>query len=528
MQLKIYEIAQTINRSARCYKMWALFWGTLVVAALPPFYCWWLIAPCFGGLIWLCNGSYGWRHLAAIGYWFGFGYFAAGFYWIGNALLVDVAKTGWLYLPVLLINGAFFGIFTILPTVATKFGSTLAEKILCLVIGWGIGAEWVRGFFLTGFPWNPLSSMLSFSAVWLQSLAIFGTYGLSMILLLMAALPAVWILQPQKRNLWAPLVSLLMLGMLWGYGEYRLADYRKYGNDMVAFAEGERQIQVRLVQPSIPQSLKWNRETRENNFAQYLALSTQTDNRHIDFTVWGETASPFDFNYDTVHARQVRAAVPPQGYLISGMLRYEMSGADYVLYNSLAVINKDGQVVAGYDKTHLVPFGEYIPFRAYLPQWVRPIANTVAEFGRGIKYQTIAVEGHPEFAPLICYEIIFSDEVVSKERKPKWLVVLTNDGWYGQSAGPYQHLAAAQMRAVEEGISIVRSANSGISAVINPYGIITQSIGLDERDFVDATVNPNLSQDTLFGKYGNRMMGFVVVLLLVMLVAIRWQNRNEK
>jgi apolipoprotein N-acyltransferase len=178
-----------------------------------------------------------------------------------------------------------------------------------------------------------------------------------------------------------------------------------------------------------------------------------------------------------------------------------------------------------YDKSHLVPFGEYIPWRDYFPQWVRPLANNVAEFGRGEQFKTITIDGYPEFAPLICYEVIFSDDVVRKENKPQWMIVLTNDGWYGNSAGPHQHLVAAQMRAVEEGMTVVRSANSGISAVINPYGEIKAKIPLGAREAADALVKPDEAYQTPFGKYGNKiplvMSGALFLLALLWSAATR-------
>ncbi len=494
-----------LNRVAEHYKSCAVTLGLLLACALPPFYHVWVLPIVFGGLVWLANIYQMVRKLSAIGYWFGFGFFVAGFYWIGNALLVDVQATGWLYPIVLLLNGGFFGIFTILPLVMTKFGRTVLAKILLMAGMWILSAEWLRSFLLTGFPWNPLSSVLSFNPVWLQTLGIFGTYGLSGILILISSLPMVWILGRCKCNVWAPLMAILLVVAMWGYGEYKMFAYKKFGDLMIPLSSGEELIKVRLVQPSIPQLLKWDEQMREDNFANYVALSKEADLSDIDFVVWGETASSFDLTYDEKHRLQAAESVPPEGYLIAGLLRFGYTGLGWQPYNSLAVINSEGLVVDTYDKSHLVPFGEYIPLRQYLPQWVRPVANTVAEFGRGLKYQTIALEGYPEFAPLICYEVIFSDEVVRKTDKPSWLVVLTNDGWYGISAGPYQHLAAAQMRAVEEGVSVVRSANSGISAVINPFGVITAKLGLAEHGYVDGIVNPNWAKShcTLFGRLGN-------------------------
>ena len=150
----------------------------------------------------------------------------------------------------------------------------------------------------------------------------------------------------------------------------------------------------------------------------------------------------------------------------------------------------------------------------------------VGQFAKGEKYQTMKLDSYAEFAPLICYKVIFSGQIVRKQNKPKWAVVLTNDGWYGISAGPYQHLVAAQMRAVEEGISVVRSANSGISAVINPYGKITSKIGLAERGYVDDTVKISMSHDTLFGQYGNMIPLLMAMILTAFACFLGFSVKN--
>jgi len=489
--------------------------GAILTLALPPYHQLWALFLAFSGLMFLAFGTNRTRKLVGLGYWFGFGYFAAGFYWIGNALLIDVAQTGWLYPLVLLLNGAFFGLFTILPVAVTKYGRNIFSKILLFAAVWCLSAEWLRSFLLTGFPWNPVSSVLTFNPAMLQILAVFGTYGTSLLTVLVAAWPAVWLVQPSKYRAAAACLSLLAGLGVWQFGEYVL--------DTKPEVPDGHSIMVRLVQPSIPQTLKWDRAALEKNLQTYIDLSREKDIGYVDFTIWGETAYPYDLLYDEIHNRKLTAAVPTYGHLITGFLRRVDDGYYYTPYNSFGVINKKGTLVGWYDKNHLVPFGEYIPFRKYLPEWVRPIANTVAEFGRGEKFKTLKVGDYPEFAPLICYEVIFSDEVVKKGAdRPKWAVVLTNDGWYGISSGPYQHLAAAQMRAVEEGISVVRSANSGISAVINPYGRIVAQIPLGVRGMVDALVKPEEAHLTLFGQYGNRipLLMSVLVILLALIFSI--------
>lgn len=502
-------------------KLSAFTFGAVLTAALPPFYYTIALFIAFAGLMFLLCRATTLKKAAAIGYWFGFGYFCFGFYWIGNALLVDVTETGWLYPIVLFLNGAFFGLFTIIPAMMTRLGRNNLSKMLLFAAGWCLFTEWLRGFILTGFPWNPISSVLTFSPAMLQLLALIGTYGVSLVLVFIASLPAYWLLKPNSKTAWIMILSLLCWLGIWQYGLYVL-DKRVYVPD-------GHSLVVRLVQPSIPQTLKWDKSVLEENLQTYIDLSNAKDSSFVDFTIWGETASPFDVMSDYPHNRKVMAAVPTYGYLITGFLRRVPRGYGVTPYNSLAVMNTKGEIEAWYDKSHLVPFGEYMPFRRYLPEWVHPLANVVAEFGRGPQYKTLQVGIHPAFAPLICYEVIFSDQVVRKgAQKPAWAVVLTNDGWYGISAGPYQHLAAAQMRAVEEGLSVVRSANSGISAVINPYGEIKAQIALGARGAIDALVKPEEAHQTVFGTYGNKIPLALsgVFLLLGLLVSLL--RRREK
>ena len=487
-----------IEAAIKYHKTSALILGLLLCAALPPYFYFWMAPLVFSLYYVLLLKQNGLKTAAACGYWFGFGFFAGGFYWIGNALLIDWQHTGWLYPITLFLNGAFFGMFTVLPAMAVKckFLRSDISKMLFFGAMWGISAEWVRSWFCTGFPWNPLSSILLFDDKLPQGLAIFGTYGLSAILACVFCFPAMFLLKQNKKNLLLSFGGLVLpLFALYAYGK----------NVLPTNFESAENVSVRLVQPSIEQTAEHSFERAENELKQHIELTKEQSLSGINFVVWGETASPFDLTYERGYMRQVAEVVPENGYLVSGMLRREFlpSGDDYKLYNSLALINSAGQVVELYSKNHLVPFGEYIPFRSVLPDFVHPLTNMVAEFGRGVKYQTIIPDGFAEFAPLICYEIIFSDNVVRKENKPKWMILLTYDGWYGISSGPYQHLAAAQMRAIEEGINIVRSANSGISAVISAYGQVMTQIPLNERGIADAKVPLSMAHGTLFGKFGH-------------------------
>lgn len=506
------------------HKTTSLLLGLLLTLALPPFYFYPFAIVAFSLFFWLINRIESAKKIYASGYFFGFGFFAGGLYWIGNALLIDIARTGWLYPLTLFLNGAFFGIFTILPALggASKKIHSLTARMLLFSALWGFSAEWVRSWFFSGFPWNPLSSILLFDINSAQALALFGTYGLSAITALALIFPARFLLDKTRLNL--ALSVLVMLGFPLGL--------MIYGASVIPSSTAKQNtISVRLVQPSLKQTADWSRERAEKEFDEHLNLSRISKKEKTpDFIIWGETASPFDLTYDREHAEKLKQILPENSYLITGMLRreFEPNGYDYKLYNSLALIDDNTQVVDLYSKNHLVPFGEYIPFRSILPSFIRPVTNMVAEFGKGEKYQTITAENFPTFAPLICYEIIFSDNIVRKNNNLKWIVLLTFDGWYGDSTGPYQHLAAAQMRAIEEGITIVRSANSGISAVISGYGEIYAKLDLNERGVLDAKVPLDTAHKTLFGRYGNLIMWLILGVFSAIALAIETSNNLLK
>lgn len=228
---------------------------------------------------------------------------------------------------------------------------------------------------------------------------------------------------------------------------------------------------------------------------------------------------------DEPHLLNIADAVPPQGHLVTGLVRYEFtSPRSHRAYNSMFVINKKAEIVDYYDKSHLVPFGEYIPLRSWLPQWIRPVANAIGTFKAGSGPRRISVPGLPSFGGLICYEIIFPHQIINPNERPQWLINLTNDGWYGESAGPYQHLVTTQLRAVEEGISIARVANTGISALISPFGTILGQISLNKSEILDINL-PQLTQfSTTYSYYGD--ITVLITLIFNFILAFYLSSRN--
>lgn len=483
-----------LTKLAAYPKTLSFFLGWLTVAALPPFYAFPVMFVSLPGLLLLIQTAPAARAAFGRGYTFGFAFFAFGLSWIGNALLIDAAALGWLYPLAFLACGFFFGLFAALPAWLSWYFKPLAAKYLALPALWVI-FEWLRSFILTGFPWNLLGSVLAFDDRLIQFASVGGTYALSLITLLIAGAPVFCVYNRTRRTIAAVLVVVLLGSVfLFGFGEYRIRRY--------PIAESD--IKIRIVQPDIPQELKWRDDVLESNFAKYIALSQAPGQEEIDFTVWGETASPFPLDFDAPRLQQLLPAVPPQGYLVTGLVRYQFDGVSrYIPYNSMFVIDRSGNIPAFYDKSHLVPFGEYIPLRKYLPEWIRPVVNVIGTFRAGAGPEKIELPGYPPLGGLICYEIIFPHQIIDPENRPDWIINLTNDGWYGDSAGPRQHLVTAKLRAVEEGISIVRAANTGISAVITPLGIVSASLGLNQAGVLDAFLPQPADFSTTYSKCGN-------------------------
>jgi apolipoprotein N-acyltransferase len=277
-------------------------------------------------------------------------------------------------------------------------------------------------------------------------------------------------------------------------------------------------IWLRIVQPSIPESLKWDPAAAAANFGRLLALSAAPAPQPVAAVLWPEAAVPFFLGRDPLARREIARIVPPHGYLVTGTLRGNPPPAPVEkVWNSLEAIDADGDIVAHYDKVHLVPFGEYVPFRRFLP-FPKITAGTI-DLTAGRRRRTIALNGLPPFAPLICYEAIFPGAVLDRTRRPEWMLNLTNDAWYGRSSGPFQHFAIARTRAVEEGLPLVRVANNGVSGVIDAFGRVPIHINLDAIGYADVRL-PAAARPTFYARAGD--WAFLALLLLGSLpVALR-------
>ncbi|MGC2854905.1 apolipoprotein N-acyltransferase [Novispirillum sp. DQ9] len=480
--------------------------GAVAVAALPPVHALPALWLAFPALLWLLDGAATRRAAFAIGWAFGMGFFVAGLYWIGNALLIDAARFGWM------VPFAIGGLSAALAVYAGL--ATLAVHVLAPARGWGrvlvLAAAWtllemLRGWALTGFPWNPLGSVWMPLVPVIQGVAWIGTYGLSLLTVAAAAMPAVLAWQQSwgqslrapaaalAAPLAAPLVALALLALL---GAARLPD------GPTAVVDG---VWLRLVQPNIPQRLKWDTDHRIDNLNRHIEMSRApaAGGRAPTHVLWGETAVPFALDGNDGHIRAAVARALDGGgqAVLTGAVRMTPRGVEpYQVWNSLVAIDAAGALRGSFDKAHLVPFGEYVPLRGVLP--LQKITAGSTDFSAGPGPRTVALPGLPPVGPMICYEIIFPGQVVDRNDRPQWMLNVTNDGWYGVSTGPYQHLATSRLRAVEEGLPLVRVANTGVSAIVDAHGRIVASIGLDRAGIADGPL-PAALPPTLYARAGN-------------------------
>ena len=473
----------------------SLLLGAIAVLALPPFHIIPVLLISFTGLVWLTDAARNWRGALFTGFWFGMGHFVAGLYWVGKSFAVaGVAE--WAAPIAVILLAVVCAVFPALATLALRLTRpSHAMRFIWFASVWTAG-EWLRGVtFLGGFPWNLTGYVWMPSDAMIQLASLFGVYGLSWITVFAASTPAAL---AASSTAWRGLAaSWVLLALVAGAGAVRLSD---------AAVAMVPEVQLRLVQANIAQFHKWRDDLRAENLRAYLALSAappeDEDAPPPTHIIWPETAVPYVLANEPQILEMIAEVVPRDGAVLTGAVRVvskETGGLD--VWNSLHAIDGAGAIVATYDKFHLVPFGEYTPFRDILK--IAKLTEGDTDFSAGPGPQSIEIAGLPPVSPLICYEAIFPGGVVAPDLRPSWLLNVTNDGWYGISSGPHQHFQQARMRAVEEGVPLVRVANTGISGVVGPYGRIQALLGLGETGVVDAALPAPLSAPTLYTRWGD-------------------------
>lgn len=443
------------------------------------------------------------------GWWFGFGYHLAGLYWIGGAFLVQADSYAWLMPLAVTLMPAGLALFlgaagAITAAVPARWLDPAIAFVLVVA-----GAEALKGFSFTGFPWNSIGYALTWPLVLMQSASVLGLYGLTLIAVAIALLPAVVFARLYRSGAhqaaWAGVAAgLTPIGILAVFGAMRLSE---------PTAPDLPQARVRIVQPSIPQADKWDPEKQQAIFQDHMDLSREDSAQTgaglggVTHLIWPEASMPFGPLAAPAALAQIANLLPSGTQLIAGILRLgdkDASGPQggnpdrALVFNSAAVFDDAGRAVAIYDKVHLVPFGEYLPFPELLNKiGLETVTRQRGGFASGPSpRRPMDISGLPPVEMLICYEVVFPQGIAVAKR-PNLIINLTNDGWFGVTSGPFQHLHQARVRAVEFGVPLIRAANNGISAVIDGHGRVRSELQLNARGTLDSTV-PQALEPTLY------------------------------
>ncbi|WP_377291292.1 apolipoprotein N-acyltransferase [Rhizobium sp. SG2393] len=507
----------------------AMLAGALAVLAQAPFFV--ILAPfvSFTLLVWLIDGATGRagagmirRRLPAfmIGWWFGFGYFLAGLWWLGAAFLVEADEFAWL-MPLGIIGlpaflAVYFGFATL---VARLFWSEGAGRICALAASFGL-FEWLRAFLFTGFPWNAIGYAVMPVPLLMQSAGAIGLWAVTTLAVFVFATPALF---GTRRGLVPGVAFALVLAAAHvGYGAFVLS--------RPAPAALDPALPIRIVQPVIDQAKKLDDAERGRIFEEHLALSAAAPAEgrpKPKIIVWPETSIPFILTLNPDALVRIADVLEDGQVLIAGAVRSEDAGPGLPprYYNSVYVIDDRGQIVAAADKVHLVPFGEYLPFESLLQEaGLQALAASMpGGYSSAPAHQPLTLPGGKVFYPLICYEAIFPDEIEATTATTDALLNITNDGWFGKTPGPFQHFHQAQLRAVETGLPLIRVANTGVSAVVTARGDVVDGLQLDAKGFVDVDL-PAKEPRPIPHPWQTR--GFLIGCALMLLIALYTRKQS--
>jgi len=500
----------------------AILAGALGALALPPFGFFAALFISFTLLVWLMDGSAGhpdgsfvgrlWSSFF-IGWLFGFGYFVAGLWWLGNALLLEADEFAWA-LPLAILGlpaclAIFYGVATMLARILWSDG---IGRIAMLAASFGV-VEWLRGFVATGFPWNAIGYGAMPIPIMMQSAHIIGLYGVSALAVFVFSAPA--LVGTRKGAGLGLSLALTLFAAHLGYGAYCLMQ-----PDPPPMTDGKV---IRLVQPVIDQSQKLEDGDRVAVFEEHLkltALPPKPGEKRPDVIIWPETAVPFILTQNQDALARIADVLQDGQVLITGAVREEEAGvgAPPRYYNSVYVIDDNGQIIGASDKVHLTPFGEYVPYESVLRRFgIDNLISLPGGFTAASSRSLLTLPAGLTLYPLICYEIIFPDEMTPDLLKADAILNITNDAWFGVSPGPFQHFLQARIRAVENGIPLIRDANNGISAFVDARGRVVSGIDFNQKGVIDSTLTrPNVSE----WNGNSRIVHYLFILATLFAIAV--------
>ena len=482
--------------------------GLCAAAGQAPLDFWWLALPALSFLTFHVAEAADARARLWRGWCGGAGYFAATLFWIVEPFMVDPAKDGWMAPFALIFMAGGMALFWLMAAMIAGLGRGPANRAFGFAAGLA-ATDLLRSYVLTGFPWALVGHFWIATPVG-QMAAYVGPTGLSALTMTLAVFPTLG--KTARQCLAGIAVSGLVLATIWGIGLMRLGS-----------PEGPRPepIRVRLVQPNATQSLKWQPGMWDVFLDRQMQATAAPQDKPLDLVIWPETAVPYllEDAGDVIDEAVGRSGGVP---VVMGIQRAE--GARY--FNSLMATDAFGAVRAVYDKHHLVPFGEYMPFGDLFAQvGIHAFAAREGNgYTAGAGAAVLDLGRAGKVLPLICYEAVFAQDLRAAPERADWILQITNDGWFGNLAGPYQHLAQARLRAIEQGLPLMRVANTGVTAAIDAKGRVLNSLPLNSEGWLDVEVPPSLAP-TPYARWGD-LPATLLLAVSILALALRRRARS--
>ena len=492
----------------------AFLLGALSGLAMPPYDAWWIFGFTFPAVLFLIEKA-GLYRAFFLGWIFGLGYFLVALHWIGNAFFVNASTDLWMMPFAVGGLAAFLATYWGLAAGLTRYFHRKGFEPFLLAPVFFTAMEYLRGHLLSGFAWAAPGLAVDGMGSVSQVAYLVGMEGLTFLILLWAA--ALFGLLRGQRLL--PLMVLALLPLSWGWGEWRLSQNP---------TQFSATVFIRIVQPNLSEDDAWRSKNARLIFDRLLALSAQPSQlaKQVSHIVWPESIVPFLIDESPAALSQVGQMLGENRILMTGAVRRSAPDPQADYFTSVLAIDGNAKVIAHYDKAHLVPGGEFLPLAWLLePLGFRQVVSLPESFKAGKGPESLRIPGAGLVGAQVCYEATFPQETVDPLNRPDWLVNVTNDGWFGQSTGPWQHLAQFRLRLIEQGLAGVRSANTGISAIIDPFGRYIVKSPLDVEAVYDGQLPLSLTPG-LYARFGDFVLLGVLLCGLVLAFAARKQAQS--
>jgi apolipoprotein N-acyltransferase len=461
------------------------------------------------------------RYFFKYGWYFGFGYFLSGLYWISISLTFDEEFKFLIPFAIFLVPaflGIFYGLITLL--FAVFYSRKLINSFFIFSILFGT-IELIRGYIFTGFPWNLISFSFSQNTNFIQILSIIGTYSFNLICISLFTCPALFFLRKSKKEIFICFFFIIMSVNFLIFGKIKNNQFNLEKNIKHNYI-------IRVVSSNIGLERFYSSEDESKIIEELISLSSPNEHKKTIF-LWPEgIVSEYNLSEMKIYESLFVDNFSQNHIIIMGMNDTENINSENLYFNSLAVFDSHLNLLYSYNKINLVPFGEFLPFENILQGLgFKTITNNYQSFSSGSKRKIINLKNDGfdlSLLPLICYEIIYSGKL-SKNKNFDYIINISEDGWFGKSIGPKQHFAHSIFRSIESGKYVLRSANNGISAIINPIGIIEKQVKFGDTGFIDFTDSKSIVS-TVFSQYGNKIFIFLILLYIFLIFSFN-RMRNE-